>query len=156
MSKMNTKQVKGFTLIELMVVVVIVAIFAAIAIPNYQAYMRKGEESKAMQEMLRVSQELERYKSKNFNYHGFAIGANAAFSVVNTSYTISIVDGTNSSKKLVDTSSTGQKWAMQANANDTHGKKFNFLLTSDGFKCKNKTFSVMTYSECKAGGINEW
>lgn len=88
MSKMNIKQVKGFTLIELMIVIVIMAIFAAIAIPSYQTYMRKGEESKAMQEMLRISQELERYKSKNFNYQGFASGANTAFLVRNTSYTI--------------------------------------------------------------------
>ena len=33
-------QVKGFTLIELMIVLVIVAIFAAIAIPSYQEYAR--------------------------------------------------------------------------------------------------------------------
>ena len=40
----------GFTLIELMVVVVIVAIFAAITIPFYQSYIRRAETSKAKQE----------------------------------------------------------------------------------------------------------
>ena len=40
----------GFTLIELMVVVVIVAIFAAIAIPSYQAQVRKAQAAQAQQE----------------------------------------------------------------------------------------------------------
>ncbi len=40
---------KGFTLIELMVTVAIVAILAAIAIPNYQDYVRKAHRAAAAQ-----------------------------------------------------------------------------------------------------------
>ncbi|MCS0029436.1 pilin [Vibrio alginolyticus] len=46
----NSKQKKqqGFTLIELMIVVAIIGVLAAIAIPAYQDYVKKGEASSAL------------------------------------------------------------------------------------------------------------
>ncbi|EXE14842.1 fimbrial protein [Acinetobacter sp. 983759] len=45
---MNTQ--KGFTLIELMIVVAIIGILAAIAIPQYQNYIAKSQVSRVMSE----------------------------------------------------------------------------------------------------------
>ena len=46
-STMSRHAVKGFTLIELMVVLAIVAIIAAIAIPSYAAQVRKSRRADA-------------------------------------------------------------------------------------------------------------
>lgn len=60
----------GFTLIEVMIVVVIVAILAAIAIPSYSAYVIETRRSDAKAALLEVSQRLERCYSQfnSFNH----------------------------------------------------------------------------------------
>ena len=62
---------KGFTLVELMITVVIIAIIAAIAIPSYSAYIQRKDLALAKQEALRLATELEKFKAKNFSYKGF-------------------------------------------------------------------------------------
>lgn len=48
---MKAQMQKGFTLIELMIVVAIIGILAAIAIPQYQNYVAKSQVSRVMSEV---------------------------------------------------------------------------------------------------------
>lgn len=61
----------GFTLLELMVVVMIVAIFAAIAIPSYQSFIIRNGESVAQEKLLALSGSLERWRAKNLSYKSY-------------------------------------------------------------------------------------
>ena len=58
----------GFTLIELMIVVVIVAVLAAIALPAYQQYAMETKRSDAQATLLRIATLQEKFFSDNNQY----------------------------------------------------------------------------------------
>ncbi|TMH39217.1 MAG: prepilin-type N-terminal cleavage/methylation domain-containing protein [Betaproteobacteria bacterium] len=58
----------GFTLIELMVTVAIIAILAAIAIPNYSDYVRRGKLQEATSNLLAMRTKMEQYFQDNRSY----------------------------------------------------------------------------------------
>ncbi|HCC43205.1 MAG TPA: pilus assembly protein PilE [Gammaproteobacteria bacterium] len=61
---------RGFTLLELMVVVGIIAIIASLAYPSYQDYIGTTYQTQAVSDMKRCALELERQYSNNFTYSG--------------------------------------------------------------------------------------
>jgi type IV pilus assembly protein PilE len=69
---------KGFTLLELMIAVVVVAILAAIAVPNYQSYMIKTRRAAAAACLLELSQFMERFYTVNLRYDKDSNGTGVA------------------------------------------------------------------------------
>ncbi len=69
------KRSGGFTLIELMVVVAVVAILGAIAFPSYQDAVRKGHRGQAKADLVDLAQRAERYRTVNGSYAGFSLSA---------------------------------------------------------------------------------
>lgn len=61
---------KGFTLIELMIVVAIIGVLAAIAYPSYTQYKIRTQRADAQSEMLAIGRTLANYKMANGNYAG--------------------------------------------------------------------------------------
>jgi len=62
------QQARGFTLIELMIAVVIIGILAAVAIPSYSQYVKKGRRQDAKTALLDYAARQERYFATNNAY----------------------------------------------------------------------------------------
>lgn len=61
---------KGFTLIELMIVIVVIAILMVIAVPTYQDYVRRANRTDAKNELMRIAAEQEKFFTTFHRYSG--------------------------------------------------------------------------------------
>lgn len=157
--------IKGFTLIELMITVAIIAIIAAVALPSYQQYILKKDIALAQQEIQKLAGELERHKSRNFSYKGFdpaylypqgntvavysADRGEISIPANYPKYTLSIKSADN--KALTANDVSGFDWVITANrANDSSGARLkNLRMTSQGERCMNNT--SVSYDSCGTG-----
>jgi type IV pilus assembly protein PilE len=68
---------KGFTLMELMIAVALVAIITMIAIPSYTGYTQRSARANAQAELMAAASAMERRKAQNFTYAGATVGTAA-------------------------------------------------------------------------------
>jgi type IV pilus assembly protein PilE len=68
------RSTKGFTVVELMIAVAILAILATVALPIYTNYSNRTYRSEAMADLLDCAQALERRANVDFSYAGAGVG----------------------------------------------------------------------------------
>ena len=77
----------GFTIIEVMIVVVIIAILAAVAIPQYTDYVRRGKLTEGSTALLGMRTRMEQFFQDNRSYNPASVTAPACpIAVQNTKY----------------------------------------------------------------------
>jgi prepilin-type N-terminal cleavage/methylation domain-containing protein len=66
---------KGFTLVELLVTIAIIATLSAILLPNFMGARQKAEDSKKIQDMVAIKNALRLYYNDHQSYYGAADNA---------------------------------------------------------------------------------
>jgi type IV pilus assembly protein PilE len=123
----------GFSLIELMIAVVIVAILASVAYPSYQDYMRRGPRAEAQAHMMDIAGRQGQFLIDNRAYAETAatLGVTTP-ATVSAKYTIAIAAGDTPPTFTVTATPTGDQ------ANDKCGT---LTLNNTGAKTASGTGS---------------
>lgn len=130
---------RGFTLIELMVVVAIVAIIAAVALPSYFGSIRKSRRADAVALLNQTAQAQERWRANNATYSS-DLGSTGL--KVTTAATTVTTSGTVSSSQFTSTYYTVRvSTDSNANLNQT---SYTVLATAIGSQAKDTQCTSLT------------
>ncbi|MBI2291460.1 MAG: prepilin-type N-terminal cleavage/methylation domain-containing protein [Betaproteobacteria bacterium] len=80
------RRMSGFTLTELMIVVVVVAILSAIALPSYRDYVTRGKITEATSNLADMRVKLEQFFQDNRTYIGACVAGTTAPLPTGTKY----------------------------------------------------------------------
>lgn len=142
--KTNYQKQQGFTLIELMIITAIVAIFAAIAVPSYNDMMKRNTQQKVKSLMTTQANELEKWRAKQFNYAGFISQNGISLDSQNrnynypstgtTKYRLELVNIDGTTSRAIPTSGAVNNWVMIATPQEAGMPLLG--MTSRGVKCQ--------------------
>ena len=135
--KESTIRPSGFTLVELMITVAIIAILAAIALPSYQNYVKRANIKAAQTDLISLSLVYENYYQRNLAYPDSNYASTSALSAKFPQWSVSKTDIFDFSGKKVD---GGKGYKLIATAKDSSNLK-GCILTTDNTNNQTATTS---------------
>ncbi|BAL25515.1 type IV pilin protein [Azoarcus sp. KH32C] len=125
---MKTKQ-SGFTLIELMIAMVVVAILAAVAIPSYMDSIRKSRRADATTSLTKLQLAQETWRLNHSTYTGTLSDLGLTSTSSDGYYTIGITSGTASATGYT---ATAAAVSGKSQANDSGCTTITLTVSSGG------------------------
>lgn len=173
------KSNQGFTLVELMIAVAVLAILAAISYSSYTRYLVRNAETRVETKMQSLTMELERFRASRLTYRGFVprkVAANGAVSYAYNANSTTDIDATEARSpytiKLVGAlpntnlaTAVGNQWHMFATptANAPSGVQYKYYMSSLGHRCRSKSQDFVMPADnaavatiCTEAGVETW
>lgn len=139
----------GFTLMEVMIAMLLIAILTSIAVPSYQESVRRSKRSEVRTAILGLAQALERYYTNNNTYAGASLGGAAPLfpskvpAAGSTNYNLELVISADPVTGLADANYTITATRAGSQANDACG---DFVLTASG--ARSLKSNTKTVADC--------
>lgn len=136
------RRAHGFTLIEVLIVCTVLAILAAVAVPQYTRYIQRGNLVEATNALAEYRVRMEQFYQDNRSYNGAGGGCGAAVPAGLANFAVTCA-----------TANAGQTYVATATgAGSTNG----FVFTIDQANARRTTGLPASWGTVPVGGMDGW